>query len=160
MPDQIQIILHEGDQPGRTVAVDKFDSVGILIKDKRHSLVIYNDCLLSVAFTFAFYNVTNNSHIYLKAVQKKNHDSLGVKRKFWCQPALLHKSEQLLKLEAAKLRDRISSKFEGNSKLFRKVMCKWKILNESVVQATDKGDEPLNLETSDQPSTEELPVMW
>ena len=68
MSEEIKIFLHDTDNSIKEVLVNKYDQISSLssfIKGHDTKYVVYEKKMLLVAFTFSFYDIQNNSHIYV-----------------------------------------------------------------------------------------------
>ena len=149
------------------ITVNKYDTVKYLdeifeIENSRH-FWIFNKKILLPAFSFDFYDITDNSQIYLTCQKKIESDVQKPSRIHygWRKAHSNNSQENLIGLQNRKT-DLLFNRIEGDIKANKKLCRAFNFLMENENTLKYVKGPPLTIieSTANCPSTGNLPVFW
>lgn len=131
------------------LTVDKLDAVMSIVQEQwsPHTILLHNGKILSGAFSFAFYNISDGDHIDVvePQIEQRNRDKTQKRRLFDFEryrqlytrirgdnddPEQIHESfksfiDPIFGREVAKIRDRFFERIEGTMRSHRQLLAKF-----------------------------------
>lgn len=161
MSEHIHIFLHADDQTVTEHCVDNLDPIKSVVPPDGRCL-IFNNTVLCDAFTFAYYGITNGSHI--KMCNQRSNKRLNVTRptdnNFQSRSG--HSNVVRGKhWEMSKIKDRFISRIEGNHRVYQRALYRFMTRLSSREESSEigSGSQQLNLQSALKPSTNALPIL-
>ena len=161
MSEQIRVFLHSDDQTVTEHCVNNLDAVKSIVPPEGGRL-IFNNAVLCDAFTFAFYGITDGSHIKV-CIQRGNtrrNVTPPLNRDFQSRSG---RSSVIVgkHWEISKIKDRFFSRIEGNHRVYQRAVNRF-MTRLSVREDTSEAgsaSQRLNLQSAVKPSTNALPIL-